>query len=54
MLIKGIRKGGESKIFLCYRRVRELPLSLFASEGAEYSACGVPVDDEANGGGFGG
>ena len=32
--------------------VWELPLTLFASEVALFSACGVPVDDYANGGGF--
>ena len=34
--------------------IRELPLSLFASEVALFSACGVSVDDYANGGRFGG
>ena len=32
MLIHGIREGGGSKIYLYYPAVRELPLSLFASE----------------------
>ena len=54
VLIKGMKKGGECKISLRCLNVWVLPLSLFPGEVEYLSACGVSVDDKANGGRFGG
>ena len=45
VLIKGMRKGGESKISLCYPSGSEASRQYFCEQGGVFSVCGVFVDD---------
>ena len=52
VLIRGMREGGESKIFLCYPRDLGTSRQSFRDQGGVFSARGLFLSDETNGGWF--
>ena len=52
VLIREMREGGESKIFLSYSRDLGTSLQSFRDQGAVFSARGLFISDETNGGWF--
>ena len=45
MLIRGMREGGESKIFLCYPRDLVTSDQSFSERGGVFSAYGLFISD---------
>ena len=45
VLIRGMREGGESKIFLCYPRDLRTSHQSFCERGGVFSACGLFISD---------